>query len=123
MDTERVRDTDAIQPELLLELGELSVRSERDGSVHTIGLCGELDMGTADAVERELERVEATDAETVVLDLSELRFMDSTGVRFVVSANARFRENDRRLRIVRGPANVQRVFELCGVAELLPFAD
>lgn len=121
--TEPVSDPDNIQPELLLELGELNVRSDRDGSVHTICLCGELDMSTADGVERELERVEATDAETVVLDLSELRFMDSTGVRLVVSANARFRENDRRLSLVRGPASVQRVFELCGVAELLPFAD
>jgi anti-anti-sigma factor len=121
--TETARDPDSPRTELLLELGELHVRSERDGSVHTIGLAGELDMGTADAVQRELARVEATDAETVVLDFSELRFMDSTGVRLVVCANARFRENDRRLSIVRGTAGVQRVFELCGVAELLPFAD
>jgi anti-anti-sigma factor len=121
--TEPARDPDSLRTELLLELGELHVRSERDGSLHTIGLAGELDMSTADAVERELERVEATDAETVVLDFSELRFMDSTGVRLVVGATARFRENDRRLSIVRGSAGVQRVFELCGVAELLPFAD
>jgi anti-anti-sigma factor len=121
--TEPARDPDSLRTELLLELGELHVRSGRDGSLHTIGLAGELDMSTADAVERELERVEATDAETVVLDFSELRFMDSTGVRLVVGATARFRENDRRLSIVRGSAGVQRVFELCGVAELLPFAD
>jgi anti-anti-sigma factor len=121
--TEPVRDPGSLRTELVLELGELHLRSERDGSVHTIAIAGELDMSTADGVERELERVEATDAETIVLDLSQLRFMDSTGVRLVVGATARFRENDRRLSIVRGGANVQRVFELCGVAELLPFAD
>ena len=50
--------------EQLLKLGQLSMRSERDGGTHTIALAGELDLATATAadVERELLRVEATDA-------------------------------------------------------------
>lgn len=109
--------------EQLIELGHLSMGSERDGDVHTIRLFGELDLATAEAVQRELERAETTDVASIVLDLSGLTFMDSTGVRLVVTATARSRANGDRLRLVRGPAAVQRVFELSAVADLLPFAD
>ena len=103
--------------------GELTMRSGREGDVHTIALFGELDLATADEVERELRRVEGSDARSIVLDLSGLTFMDSTGVRLLVNANTRARTDDCRLTLVRGPAAVQRVMELSGVDELLPFAD
>lgn len=118
--TEPQRDPDEGRAEQL-ERVTFSLRSAREAGVHTISLAGELDLATAGEVQRELERVEATDARRIVLDLSELTFMDSTGVRLVVSANARSRDGDGRLELVRGPHNVQRVFELCGVVELLPF--
>ncbi|MDX6720047.1 MAG: anti-sigma factor antagonist [Solirubrobacteraceae bacterium] len=107
----------------LSKLGELSLSSEREGDVHTIGLFGELDLATADRLARELERVEATDARSIVLDLSGLTFMDSSGVRLVLSASARSRADANRLTMLRGGAVVQRVLELCGVDDLLPFAD
>lgn len=105
------------------ELGQLNVRSERDGVVHTISVSGELDLATSPEVERELQRVEATDAESIVLDLSELTFMDSTGVRLIVQAHRRLRADTNRLALLRGPAAVQRVLELSGVSDRLPFAD
>lgn len=114
---------DCIRAGELIELGGLTMRSERAGDVHTIRLSGELDLATADDVERELERVEATDAATIVLDLSGLTFMDSTGVRLVVNAHARSRAAGQRLTLLRGQAAVQRVMELSGVDALLPFAD
>jgi stage II sporulation protein AA (anti-sigma F factor antagonist) len=109
--------------ELLLEFGRLTLRSERTGGVHTISLAGELDLATSGTAQAELERVEATDAARIVLDLSGLTFMDSTGVRLVMAANARSRADADRLALVRGPHAVQRVFELCGVVDLLPFAE
>jgi anti-anti-sigma factor len=109
--------------EQLIELAHLSMSSERDGDVHTIRLFGELDLAGAPPVQRELERAETTDVTSIVLDLSGLTFMDSTGVRLVVTATARSRADANRLRLVRGPAAVQRVFELSAVADLLPFDD
>lgn len=109
--------------EQFLELGQVKVLSEREGDVHTIALAGELDLAGAGRVEQELKRVEATDALSIVLDLSELRFVDSTGVRLSIAAQARSRADAGRLLLLRGPAGVQRVFELCGVDALLPFAD
>ena len=69
----------------------------------------------------ELERAEASDARQIVLDLSGLTFIDSSGVRMIVCANLRSRQDGDRLRLIRGGARVQRVFELTGVLERLPF--
>lgn len=103
--------------------GELIVSSRRDGDVHTIALAGELDLATAGRVEQEIKRVEATDARSIVVDLSGLAFMDSTGIRVLVGADARSRAHSERLALRRGPAAVQRVIELTGLADLLPFLD
>ena len=104
-------------------VGRLTVRSERDGVLHTIRLEGELDLATAEELERELLRVEGSDALSIVLDLSGLEFIDSTGVRLLIQADARSRANSNRLALLRGPRAVQRVFELIGILDRLPFAD
>jgi stage II sporulation protein AA (anti-sigma F factor antagonist) len=114
--------TEPSQPVHPLTFGELSLDTERAGDVHTIRLAGELDLAGAGRVEAVLEDAEAGDARRIVLDLSGLTFMDSTGVRLVLAAHARSRADSDRLVLRRGPAAVQRVFELSGVAETLPFA-
>ena len=58
-----------------------------------------------------------------MLDLSGVTFMDSAGVRLLISANARSRADAHRLVLLRGPAAVQRVLELTGVEALLAFAE
>ncbi|HTN25338.1 MAG TPA: STAS domain-containing protein [Solirubrobacteraceae bacterium] len=120
--TYRAQQRDAAPADPLEEGRVFRMSSERDGEVHAIRLFGELDVASAGAVQAELERAEAGDARVLVLDLSGLTFMDSTGVRLVVTAHVRSRAHDGRLELVRGPAAVQRVFEICGVADLLPFA-
>ncbi len=103
--------------------GFLELCSERGDDEHVIALKGELDLEGAERVTQELLRVEATDAQRIVLDLSGLRFIDSTGIRLILAADARSRSNGRRLALVRGPRDVHRVFELTGITERLPFAD
>ena len=58
----------------------------------------------------------------VVLDLRELRFLDSTGLRFLLSWDARSRAEGVDLSVIPGPAPVQRVIDVAGVAHLLPFS-
>jgi anti-anti-sigma factor len=106
----------------LVELRQLTVSTERDGDIQSIGLAGELDLATAHAVEAELERVEAGDARAIVVDLSKLTFIDSTGVQLLINAQARSRGDSSRLVLTRTPAAVQRVFEICGVDRILPLA-
>jgi anti-anti-sigma factor len=118
--------TDPPEPSQIVEplkFGELDLVSAREGSVHTIRLTGELDIATADRVEEVLREAESGDADAIVLDLSGLTFMDSTGVRLVLSANARSRADSNRFGVRRGTRAVQRVFELSGVVDTLPFVD
>jgi stage II sporulation protein AA (anti-sigma F factor antagonist) len=102
--------------------GFLELRSERCDDEHVIALIGELDLDGAERVTRELLRAEASDARRIVLDLSNLRFIDSTGIRLILAADARSRRDGDRLALIRGPRAVHRVFELSGIAERLPFA-
>ena len=101
--------------------GFLEVRSERSDDRHVIALQGELDLDGVGGVTEELESAEASDAREIVLDLSGLDFIDSSGVRMIVSADLRSRADGDRLRLIAGNPRVQRVFELTGVLERLPF--
>jgi anti-sigma B factor antagonist len=101
----------------------LEVKSEdRDRFVH-VGLVGELDLSTVAKVQEELRRVEESAPSTVVLDLSRLTFLDSTGLRCIVTADERARDEGRRMVIVRGPDSVQRVFTITRLEERLEMVD
>lgn len=100
------------------------VRSERDGAQHVVQVFGELDLCSAVLLERALIEAEASDALQLVLDLSALEFIDSTGIGMLVAATARDAGRDApRLAMLRPPEPVQRVIELSGVAGHLPLLD
>ena len=101
----------------------LDVESEEGDGLVRVGLRGELDLSTVAKVEEELRRVVETAPPLVLLDLSRLTFLDSTGLRCVITASERARESDRRLVIVRGPEAVQRVFVITGLDERLEMVD
>jgi anti-anti-sigma factor len=101
----------------------LDVRTEdRNGLVH-LALVGELDLSTVAKVQEELRRIEASSPATVVVDLSKLTFLDSTGLRCIVTADERARDEGRRMVIVRGPDPVQRVFAITRLEERLEMVD
>jgi anti-anti-sigma factor len=101
----------------------LEVTTQDSGGHMTVSLKGELDLSSVGKVEEELERVEAEEPALLVLDLSRLSFLDSTGLRAVVTADERARSNGRRLVIVRGPDAVQRVFAITRLEERLEMVD
>jgi anti-anti-sigma factor len=107
----------------LRHLGRLTMRSTREGDAHVIALSGELDLAGADLLENELKRVEDSDASQIVVDLRDLDFIDSTGVRLIYMADNRSRKDNGRLTIRRGPHKVQRLFVMTDLADRLPFVD
>ncbi|MDX6376440.1 MAG: anti-sigma factor antagonist [Gaiellaceae bacterium] len=82
-------------------------------------LSGELDISTAQPLEDDLRRIEAEGPELLVLDLQQLTFMDSTGLRLLITADARAREEGRRMVIIQGNEMVQRVMRLTRLDERL----
>ena len=104
-----------------MEILEIETEA-RDGLVR-IALRGELDLSSVSKVEDELKRVEANAPGVLVLDLSRLSFLDSTGLRCLVTADQRARDDGRRLVLVRGPDQVQRVFAITRLEERLEMVD
>ncbi len=82
-----------------------------------IALRGELDLAHAYTFDEELRRVEAARPACVVLDLRELRFLDSCGLARLLAARRRARKLGHRLLLVRGPKAIQRLFALSAVDE------
>lgn len=101
----------------------LSVTSDRVDGIDRVAVSGELDISTAPRLEDELLRVERDEPGTLALDLRQLTFMDSTGLRIVVAADARARESGRRFVVVKGPDSVQRIFTLTRLDERLELID
>lgn len=95
---------------------------DREGGVQ-LTLKGELDLSTIQKVEQELARVEAEGHELIVLDLGGLTFLDSTGLRTIVTADQRARRTGRRIVVRRGPDTVHRVFTITRLDERLEMVD
>jgi anti-anti-sigma factor len=75
-------------------------------------LDGELDLVTAPWLARRLEKIEARRPPVLVIDLRDLTFMDSSGLRELFSAQRRARAEGRRLALVKGSAPIDRVLEM-----------
>jgi anti-anti-sigma factor len=96
--------------------------NERPDGVH-VELSGELDLATAPKLEDELKRVENDSPTLIILDLRSLSFMDSSGLRALLAADARARDAGRRLVLVRGDERVQRVLRITRLDERLEIVD
>ena len=82
---------------------------------------GELDMATEGELRAAL--VEHARAGAVTLDLSELRFLDTSGLRLILEVAEASRRDGFDFRVVPGGPGVQRLFEVAGVMDLVPFAN
>ena len=108
----------------LIEAGTLVIRSVREADgTHRLALSGEFDIACVPAFAAEMARVEAGDARSIVVDLRELGFIDSSGLRELLAAEQRSQADSHRLVLWRAPDRVHRVFVLSGLEEHLPFAD
>lgn len=98
-----------------------AVELERRGTTLVVAPSGELDLSTAPRLSTAIQGEDGYDA--LVIDLRELEFMDSSGVRLLVSEQERAAERGHRLGIVRGNAEVQRVLRVTRLDERLPLIE
>lgn len=89
-------------------------RNGVDGAM-VVSIAGELDMSNVNVVRAQLEDLLVTAPASIVFDLVELTFMDSSGIAFLVQLAARVKEISLR----HVPGFIQRVLEATGVTELL----
>lgn len=96
--------------------------AERDDGFG-LKLVGELDLSTVDVLRRGIEDLFVSDAtmRRLVIDLSPLTFVDSSGLACLLKVAERARREGVELELTPGPPSVMRVFELTGTVSVLPF--
>jgi anti-anti-sigma factor len=108
-----------MQPSATAPVFSCDVHPDRERVI--VRLAGELDLGVAPRVEATVQELIDAGFTAVVIDLRELRFMDSTGLRMLVAAQRLAEERSCALSLIRGPQEVHRVFEITATETLFAF--
>jgi anti-anti-sigma factor len=93
---------------------DFSVTRRRANDAVVVVPVGEIDLATVDRLQAEIDAA-AGEAKQVVLDLRAVSFIDSAGLRLVVQSSRALEVGGGMLVVVRGPKEVQRVFDLVGL--------
>jgi anti-anti-sigma factor len=96
---------------------------ERRGTTAILRVSGELDITGAERLETCIQELAGNSPDTVVIDLRDVSFMDSTGLRSLIRARALGSEAQWSLKLLRGPDSIHRVFELTKMDDLFDFVD
>ncbi|HKP90186.1 MAG TPA: MMPL family transporter [Thermoleophilaceae bacterium] len=103
--------------------GVLTMEEIDDGGRLRLRLDGELDLVTAPWLARRLQTVEAEKPPVLVIDLRDLTFMDSSGLRELFSAQRRARAEGRRVALVKGSEPIDRVLEMVSADRAMETVD
>jgi anti-sigma B factor antagonist len=101
--------------------GRLAISSVVEDGTVSLSLVGELDLAGARQMEESLAAAERETPARMIVDLGRLAFIDSTGLRLLLQADARARERGCELVLRPGEPAVQRVFEVTGALAILRF--
>lgn len=100
-------------------IAEFDVKTEpQDDGVHVLAVSGELDAATAPRLSEALEAIIDSEAESVLVDLSECSFIDSTGLGVVVTARTRLLDEGRRFELCCAGAQARRILEITGLDDV-----
>ena len=93
--------------------GGFEVQSVQVGDDLCVVVSGDLDLGSADKLEEAIRVAEKTTVRAIVIDFTNLRFMDSRGLNVVLKAHTRSREDGDRIRFL--PSKYDAVRQLVAV--------
>jgi anti-anti-sigma factor len=95
---------------------------QRDGAT-VLSVEGEIDLATASMLDEQITAaIAAGTNETVIVDLDQVSFMDSTGLQVLLS-HVFSEQNGSRIRVTKGSHQVHRLFEVSGMIDQLPFTS
>jgi anti-sigma B factor antagonist len=99
------------------------LETETKGSSALVRIRGDLEFQVIERVTDALTRLESDEPELLVIDLSHLSFMDSTGMAAITAASIRAGGAGRRFAIVMPPAGVRQAIEITGLEEVITTTD
>jgi anti-anti-sigma factor len=101
----------------------LQVEPEHRRGRTVLRLSGELDLANATRLQGELERLEIEADSTVVLDLREIEFMDSSGLRALLAAQEEIEQRGAVCAVTRGSDQVERLLRVTQASQYLQMID
>ncbi|HEX4482204.1 MAG TPA: STAS domain-containing protein [Solirubrobacteraceae bacterium] len=99
------------------------MESAHDGETGRLTLLGELDIATVPLVEEAVDAILQGGTQRLMVDLSGLGFVDSSGLRLFIVLHQRSGDEGWTLALTRPEPQAQKVFRLSGVEEDLPFVE
>jgi anti-anti-sigma factor len=99
--------------------GLLRIAVERTGTTVRVAADGEVDISTVERLREATNRQLAADGEIIVVDLTDVSFIDSSGLHAVLDAASR---DPQRLRVIPGAVALT-LFTITGVADRLPLVE
>lgn len=102
---------------------EFEIRTGGSRDRHVIQPHGDLDLATAGQLHAALTAALERGTPTIVLDLSRLTFIDSSGIHLIIAAIHLTANRGQEFLLLRGPRQIQATFDLAGITDRLPFAD
>jgi len=103
--------------------GELQLRDDSQDARHTLFLTGEMDFVTAPTLEARIVQLCAAGASEITIDLADLSFIDSRGLMAILLSKKRCESRGCSFSMTRGQDPVQRLFEVTGFIDKLPFRE
>ena len=107
----------------MVHAGRLRIEVSECARPARIALYGEFDISSAADATRALHELLARGPQEVIVDLSGLEFMDSTGVKFLVDGRETAIARGVKLSLVHGGDPVKRVLTVSGIAALFEDVD
>ena len=106
---------------------QLQIESDAQPGSHRVCVRGELDLTSASILTSAVSELCAGGARRIVLDISELSFIDSSGLRAILGCAATCEARRCRFSLFPAAANIneqaRRLFEITGLLSRLPFED
>ena len=102
---------------------DLSITVTENGASRTVRLEGTCDLATAPDLRNALQPLLPPGVQEVIVDVSELEFIDSTGLGVILGAMRRLREGGGALRIAGATGSVRRVLEITDLDKVIPLVD
>jgi anti-sigma B factor antagonist len=99
---------------------ELNVITRREGLRTVVAVAGEIDVYTAPSLREQLEELDAEGSSDIVVDMTGVEFLDSTGLGVLVGGLKRARLRGGTLRLVSDQEKILKILRITGLIRVFP---
>jgi stage II sporulation protein AA (anti-sigma F factor antagonist) len=101
----------------------MEIKKKKENEIMVVSVFGRLDAVTSPEFEKELTGLIAGGERLLVLDFGELDYISSAGLRTILAATKKLKQNQGKLVLAALKSVVKEVFEISGFSSIIPVFD